>query len=170
MKDLKYILTFFALTFFFKSNAAIGCRISGGSVIYTSFSAYTLGVDVGSGLSLTLGGRIYQLTPIINSNVSCTIPWAKNVTPINVNGCIYGSPSVNIPGVSAVCLTCKYGDLVDYTSTLECNLDDYSLPLVAVSGILGLLILKKINTKPFFRLNLIPLTSVIIISGYITDI
>ena len=145
MKSSKYIFTFILLISFCESKAVIGCRVKSGSLIYTSFSSYVLGVDIGSGLSLNLGGRIYHLSPTINSSPSCTIPWAKNVNIITVNGCLYGNPSINVPGVSAVCLTCQYGDLVDYVSTLECNLDDYSIPLLGATGLLGLLVIRKRN-------------------------
>lgn len=147
MKMLKLLIVclFVCILFVEKARAADGCRISGGSLIYTSSNSYLLGVDLGSGLSLALGGKIYKLSPTINSTVSCTIPWAKIVDPPVINGCIYGNPSISVPGVSAVCLTCQYGDLVNYTSTVECNLDDYSWALGAAAGLFGVFVIRRRN-------------------------
>ncbi|WP_344848944.1 hypothetical protein [Pedobacter jeongneungensis] len=148
MKSLAFLVfIFLASTVAFAQGTVTGCKVSGGNLIYTSSTQYLLGVDLGGGLSLALGSYVYNLNPNISTNVSCTVSWASNVSVQSSGGCVYGSPSVSLPGLAAVCTNCVYGDLVTYTPTLQCNLDDYSWTFGAAASIFGIFVIRRRN-KP----------------------
>lgn len=129
----------------FAQGTVTGCMITGGTVIYTSSTQYLLGVDLGGGLSLALGSYVYKLSPTISTNTSCTVNWASNVDLQSSGGCVYGSPTVSLPGLAAVCTNCLYGDLVTYIPTVECNLDHYSWAFGTAAGLLGIFVIRRRN-------------------------
>jgi hypothetical protein len=125
------------------SNAAVGCKVPGGNSIYTSYTTYLLGVKISSGLTIGIGANIYEASNPLFTDVSCSTSWVNSYTVIG--SCIYGHPT-GIPIVLGVCNDCLGdGELVNYTTTLECNLDDYSLPLAAAASFLGIFVIRRRN-------------------------
>lgn len=124
-------------------HADVGCKIIGGNTIYPTYRTFLLGVEL-DGVSLGIPSYIYRRTSPIYTDVSCLISWAYNVKPFGSGNCVYGTPDVNIPLAAAVCITsCFKGQLVEYSTTVECPLDDYSWAFGASAAALGVFVIRK---------------------------
>lgn len=124
------------------AKAAVGCKVMGGSEIYSSYTFYVLGVKLSNGVTIGIAQDIYHANSPVLTTVSCTIPWANNIVSSGPNTCIYGNPT-GIPVVVGSCNDCVYGELVNYTTTLECDLDDYSWFFGASVTTVGMLIIRR---------------------------
>jgi hypothetical protein len=145
---MKNFTSFFILFFLFSPslNAATGCKVPGSNIIYPNSNYYLLGVKV-NGVTIGVGQNVYNLTSPVYTDVSCVVPWANSYQLTGSGVCIYGSPAVAVPLVVSLCGDCVYGELVDYTTTTECNLDDYSWTLGAAAGFFGIFVIRRRN-KP----------------------
>lgn len=143
---MKSFLSFLILLILFSplSKAAIGCKVIGGNTIYPNSNFYLLGVKV-NGVTIGVASDIYNLTSPLYTDVSCAVPWVNSYQTTGSGVCIYGSPAVAVPLVVSLCGDCVYGELVDYTTTVECNLDDHSWLFGAAAGLFGILIIRKRN-------------------------
>ncbi|WP_316832749.1 hypothetical protein [Pedobacter aquatilis] len=140
MKNLKVLLLILFLLVAEKSFSAVGCKVIGGTTIYPTYNTYLLGVIV-NGINIGIPSDVYWLNNPISTNVSCTVAWANNY---QVTGsCVYGTPAVALPPLVSVCTNCVAGELVNYTTTLQCNLDDYSWALGATAAGLGFVFIRR---------------------------
>ena len=146
MKKLVFLFGVFVLLFNHLSKAAVGCKVPGGSTIYTSYTYYLLGVKLSGGSVIGVNSNVYHLAPSLSTNVSCSTSWVNSYSLVSSgNDCIYGSPAVAVPLVISLCNDCVWGDLVNYTTTIECNLDDYSWALGLGAGVFGVFVIKRRN-------------------------
>ena len=144
MKRLRLICFLFAFTFINDAFSQSGCLISSNNTVYTQ----TEPVLINDVLRLLLGGNpSYTSTSGIGlaPNFCSWSPISSG--PVNCGVCLEYNISVVV--LVPVVTGCKAGKLLNghignYTM-VQCNLDDYNLSWVAVSGILGLLIIRQRN-------------------------
>lgn len=143
---MKSFLSFFILLFLFSplAKAATGCKVIGGNTIYPTYDTFLLGVLIG-GVNIGIPSYIYKPSSPLLTDMSCVIPWVNTYTVTGT--CKYGTPEIPVLSLVAVCTNCVDGELVDYTTTVECNLDDHSWLFGAAAGLFGIFIIRKRN-KP----------------------
>ena len=122
--------TLLFLLFSIASEAAVGCRI--GNVVYTS---QYQGANATVIITAITYGNLYNTTTLSTQAPAC--PRAGNVSPAAglINFCVLNSSLAN-----------GAGTLVNYDRLdppVQCDLDDYTLPLAAVAGTLGLLVIRR---------------------------
>jgi len=149
MKRLGLISFLFTFTSIISINLAFsqsGCLISSNNTVYTQPEPMLIN-DI---LKLLLGGNpSYKASSGVGLAPNyCS--WAPLPSgPVNCGVCTEYVISVVV--LVPVVTGCNSGKLLNghvgnYTM-VQCNLDDYNLPFVAVSGILGLLIVRKRNNR-----------------------
>lgn len=119
-----------------------GCKIIGGSntVIYKNFKTSLLALEFSNGIKIAVGTKIYTPNSPITNNISCTVPWVNSY--IVKGSCIHGEVD-GLPPVVVTCNDCAYGELVEYTTTLECDIDDYAWLLTVGLGLVGFFIIRR---------------------------
>lgn len=146
-----YLKRSFLIIFILLSNCVSaqieGCRIPGTNTIYpiSNSTNYLLGVLTINGVSIQLPIRIFKTNVTVETVISCSIPHLASANPLFPAACYYGTPA-SILGI-VTCNDCLVGERVEYTTTLECNLDDYSWTLGAAAGLFGVFIIRRRN-KP----------------------
>lgn len=147
MKSLKYLIALIILFYRFDAKAENGCLVLTENRVYTSKLDASL---VSSVLALLLGTNpIYSAAPYVPLSNNCA-SWSPTSTPKNCRVCPNNNYSfINVLGVNLIS-----GCNIPYTlgnegtfTMVQCNLDDYTFPLIAATGIFGLLVIRKRNKK-----------------------
>jgi len=136
MKRLKYLITFFGLIICYKSNAVEGCLVA--NRMYTSSANISI-----------LSGPAFTTAAFTDANGRCWTPAPSgtcqvcNGTAVAAAGLLVCVADLFGPRDGAI----HTGSYFSSFTLINCNLDDYSIPFVAATGIFGLLVIRKRNKK-----------------------
>jgi len=151
MKSLKCLIAFVVILLSHRCDAVEGCLVNGNE-LFTAPPQSVIDISVFSNLHV-FGGTSQAANNCISGTTAGTCyvcdGGRRVFAVVDVGGLLYTVTCV--PGGFVLPVTAAKSGTYYSNYLLQCNLDDYSLPLVVTTGILGLFVVRKRNKSKTTR-------------------